>query len=94
MQGFCSHNVGSLKNGPLREGRSRGLLDAEKPDGLMDRIRAGNGPKSVQEPGVQKTFVFELSLLFCNQPIKMSLPSSPCARAQELVPDCGVVGCG
>ena len=57
MQGFCSHNVGSLKNGPLREGRSRGLLDAEKPDGLMDRIRAGNGPKSVQEPGVQKTFV-------------------------------------
>ena len=27
----------------------------------MDRIRAGNGPKSVQERGVQKTLVFVYS---------------------------------
>lgn len=29
----------------------------------MDRIRAGNGPKSVQERGVQKTFVCWMALI-------------------------------
>ena len=28
-------------------------------DELMDRIRAVNGPGSVQKPGVQKTLVYE-----------------------------------
>ncbi len=27
-------------------------------DEFLDRIRVGNGPESVQKPGVQKTFVF------------------------------------
>ena len=43
-------------------------------DEFLDRIRAGNGPKSVQKPSVQKTFVFQaFSLFMVNNPFSYML---------------------